>query len=301
MNANARFSGGMGNLPVISIMLFGLMTLGCQPQPSKVVMPVPVPEPLPVEKILDRYNANVAAVPPFMAELREWEVKFRGEEDRTVHHKDSGGNVFYQPPATGESYACCYLTADTLLDNELILGCNQTEYWMYIKRAKMAQWGKYEYLGKPCAETMGLDPQQFLLLAGLRPLQTPDGSPPPALKVLPDKYVIEFFRQEEGRLKIQQEVVIDRRTDLPDAVYLYTPSGRRRIESRLTDFKTFGNATIAAGISLSTPDGDMMFQIQLANLKAGRKASAKLFLRPLKFTGVDNYQQIDKACEGINP
>jgi hypothetical protein len=293
MNGTVRHLCGMGKLLGVVIILFGVMTLDCQP--PKVVLPVPEPQAL--SEIIDQYNSNVAAVPQFKADLREWEVRFRGEEDRVIHHKDAYGSVFYQPPASGEPYACCYLEARTLIDRELVLGCNQSEYWMYIKRAKMAQWGKYQYLGKPCAETMGLDPQQFLLLAGLRPLQALDGSPKPALKVLPDKYVIEFFREEAGRLEIQQEVVINRRTGLPETIYLYAPSGRRRIESRLTDFKTLGEAMIATGISLTTPDGDMMFRIQLANVKVDRKDRSELFRRPVKFAGVEDYRQIDKPCE----
>jgi len=264
------------------------------------VAKVAIGESITRQEAMGRYNRNVDAIVPFKAKVAQWEAKWVDDKGKTQHHTDSAGSVFYVPPKKADGRALFYLMTKALLDEALVVGSNEKEFWMYSKPAKVGRWGKYEHRNKDCGGAIAVDPQVFLEFIGLSYLSVE--APYPAYKVTDKENVIEIIDYVDDGFRIQREIVIDRRSDLPTEINAYDIDGNRIMQSKLSDYKKLGDAWLPSEICISTEDGKSLFRL---NLKGFRKLEASslekynrtLFKRKENPSGIDDYQQIDKECE----
>lgn len=252
---------------------------------------VPVPGPLTRQEALSHYNANAEAIGAFNASITDWEVQFRDEDGKSKRHSDIGGRVFFVPSSVQDERDSFYLTASGLLGEAMLVGSNDSEYWMYIKPKKHGWWGKYEHRGKECSGGMLIDPQVFLEFAGLSGL--PSGLPYPGYKVLAEENIIEYIDLAEDGFEIKREIIIDRRTNLAKEIIAYAESGEVIMRSRLSKYRQVGDGKVAGEIELSWPGRESFFRIKLRSLKKYKKIKRQLFERRES----EGYEQVDRECD----
>jgi hypothetical protein len=259
----------------------------------------PVCEPLTRMEAMTRYNANIEALPPFKANVFEWEVKFVDDKGKKQKHPHMGGRVYFVPAETPEQPSSFFLMTKAVMGDALVVGSNEKEFWMYIKPDKRGWWGKYEHQGKDCSKQMMIDPQVFLEFIGLRHL--PIRPIYPAYKVADDHYTIEYIDYQKDGYQIKREIIIDRCDNLPREINTYNQNGQRTMHSRLSNYKKLGEAWVPGEIQIATAIQDFRFRLKLWGFKAIKKDDRKLsriLQRPRRISGIDDYQQVDKDCEG---
>ncbi len=278
----------------MGVLLF-LIFSGCEPQ--KQIRPLP--EPLSADQIMVQYHTNIENIPPFMASLKKWEVNVIDENRKTHNYKESSGKVFYRPPGEVGGAAMVYLQADATLGAAFVIASNQKEYWIYSKNPQQnfAQWGKYEHLGKPCAENMPMNPQILLEYIGLCPL-SPD--PNQAIDPVydPQTNSFSFLDTGEDGVYLKRKIGFDRYTYLACEIIEFDPAGKILIQSTLTEYQSLENAWIPGDILLRYPADDTYIHLKLHRFKVDKKERT-LFERPVRIPGIDaeEYLQIDKQCE----
>jgi len=263
-------------------------TFGCQPK-----SPQPIPAPLTCTQAINYYNTNISAVQPFRANITDWQVQFKDQHGQLRKFNEHGGKMYYQPPAKPGSSAMFYLRANAPFKTGLVAGSNESEFWWYSKWAELGQWGKYEHLGKPCAQNISFSPQLILEFIGLLPI--PEKSPYPVYKIRPETNVIEYIAVDDDSFSIKREIIIDRRNNLPIEINTYGTDGRRIIHSKLTNYKPLADAMLPADIFLSSPAYESHLHLKLRNFKLDQKHRPKWFPRPEP--AIEHYQQIDIQCE----
>jgi len=281
-------------LILVLLCFAGIGLMGCN------VAKVAVPESITRQEAMVRYNRNVDAIVPFKARVSQWEAKWVDDKGKAQHHTDSVGSVFYVPPKEADGRALFYLMTKALLDEALVVGSNEEEFWMYSKPAKLGRWGKYEHRNKDCAGAMAVDPQVFLEFIGLSYLSVE--APYPAYKVTDKENVIEIIDYVDDGFRIRREIVIDRRSELPSEINAYDSDGSRIMQSKLSNYTKLGDGWLPGEICISTEDGDSLFRLKLQSfrkLEASNLETYKetLFKRKENPSGIDDYQQIDKECE----
>jgi hypothetical protein len=291
--ARGAYPGGPAWI-LYGIFLLSLLISGCAQKRL-----APLPPPLSRAEILDNYNANVAAVPAFSAQVAQWQVQLTDDQDKTHRYHDRGGKVFYRPGQSPAAHPRLYLQCSTLLESKaLVVGANQDEFWMYSKIAGRFWWGKYEYLGQACSASMPINPQLFLELIGLSPLPAVASQPPyPLLKIGPEDYVIEFVVRGDDGFSLQREIILDRRTNLPREINAYSPSGARLMQSRLADWQQVGPALLPADIMITAASDQDSLRLHLRQFKPDSTDRGPLFQRPAHVPDIKEYTQIDRRCE----
>jgi hypothetical protein len=279
--------------------LIGLV--GCEPQ--RQVKPLPAP--LTLEQTLGHYNTNIQNISPFKAFIKRWEVCILDENGKQQNHKESLGKVFYCPPLNEGDLAMLYLQADWAFGEAFVIGSNQTEYWFYTKNPKQdfGQWGKYEHLGKPCANHIPFNPQRLLEYIGLRPLSaTSDEQVELVYKNPIDSPIstISYIRKSEGgSYYLQSEILFDRYTNQASEILEYDENGQVVLHSKLNEYASLENASVPTDILITYPLDESYIHLKLHRFKLDRGDRTKLFTRRERISGIDpeDYQQIDKQCE----
>ncbi|MBN1765227.1 MAG: hypothetical protein JW860_08225 [Sedimentisphaerales bacterium] len=257
--------------------------------------PGPVPEAITRQEALDYYNRNVVAIEAFQADVFDWEVSLIDSDGHKQHHQHMGGKVYFVPNADNRGPASFYLMTKAAFDKALVIGSNAREFWMYILPVvKQGWWGKYEHRGKDCVGDLLIDPRIFLEFMGLAPL--PTGPPYPAYKVKEETNIIEYLEETSDGFRVQREIILDRRRNLPRQINAYDANGKCIMQARLDDFKKLGEAQIPGKIKIIWDQGQF-FRLNLWGLKKISRDKSRLFVRPERIPGIENYQQIDQACD----
>lgn len=289
-NIISKYQTFLAKTTLICGIVFLFLTMsGC---PSKLS---PIPEPLTRQQGLDLYNANVKAVPPFKATILQWKAEFPDEQGELKKHEEWGGNVLYHPFLNEQSPARFYLKANAPGKEALVLGSNEKEFWMYSKWGNYGLWGKHKHQGKPCARKMLIPPQLILEFIGLAPL--PEQPPYPVYKVNPQTNIIEYVAEDDEGYSCRREIIIDRRSNLPTEINAYNRNGQKIMHSTLKNYQTLDRAHLPADILLSWPKEKSFIHLRLFGFKVDEKDRSKLFIRPVRIPGIDDYQQIDLPCE----
>jgi len=256
-----------------------------------------MPEPLPRHDALERYNANVSAIPSFRSGIFEWETEWIEPDGKKQHFKELGGKIIYRPPVDKDANPRLYVEADalTFTQDAWIVGSNETEYWMYSEMGKFGRWGKYKHYGKDCASMLPIHPLVLLEFAGLLPL--PDEPPYPLYKVRAETYIIEYIVLKNEGYSSKREIIIDRRTNLPREINAYNADGLIAMHSELKKFKPLAEAMLPTEIFISFPKENSFLRLKLKSYMIDAKNRDALFIRPKKIPDNEDYQQIDKDCE----
>ncbi len=278
---------------VVAFVLLGfLMVAGCKHVPLKPIGPAPSRG-----QAIALYNANVKAIGNFKASISKWEIQITDDKGKTHHYHDISGKVYYKQSTDASSPACFYLQASVPLfePEALVLGSNDKEYWMYSRRANRGWWGKYINFGKPCAGKMPINPQEFLALAGLRPLPTRPYYP--VYRIGDKDYTLEYIVPDKKGFSVTREIIIDRRTGFPRQINVYDSDGRIIMQSKLSNPQKLGRALLPGEIVLSSPREKSYILLKLKKFRRAKKINMRLFKRPQHISGISDYEQIDRGCD----
>lgn len=92
------------------------------------------------------------------------------DRDGRFHIYNLDGSLLFQPPRN--------LRLDLrpgMGDQVMQLGSNAEEYWIWIEpEIHTMWWGRYDYVGRPCAKTVAVRPEQLTAVLGLGGLPKPD-------------------------------------------------------------------------------------------------------------------------------
>ncbi|MCF7957642.1 MAG: outer membrane lipoprotein-sorting protein [Phycisphaerae bacterium] len=290
-----RIATGFKSKGVLLISMIVMMSgCGCW-RPQKPLPPIQ--SPIPLHQAIDIYNGNIQSIRSFTAKLSQWEIQLY-DNDKKYHFREIGGKFFYTPPGENQQRAHLFLSALRPFGTAWVLGSNDKEYWMTIELNKSGLWGKYEHLGKPCASQVPIDPQYILEMVGLRQIPYQVDQPPyPVYKIYPDHYIIEYLEPSDNGLWLQREIIISRRTDRPEEINVYDPSGQRIGQSPIKKYKQLDKTWLPAEIELNYPTNKSFIRLKLSSFKFKDNIKPKLFTRPQNPPGIEDYQQIDKDCD----
>ena len=300
LGRSSSFLAYLCRLAVTVGLVFLLAVGGCVSK-SRVIEPMP--KPVTRSEAIRLYNANVTAIPPFKANIAEWEISVPAPEEgqKPYRHKDMGGVIFYSPQDNPDLPANFYVQATAPFESQaLVVGSNAEEFWVHTSnpRLKRGWWGKYANVDLPCSASAPISPQDILTLVGLRRIpDRPDLPPYPLYKVLAEHNVIEYIVPGEDGLLIKREIIIDRRTNLPLQINVYDSFGRKVGQSDLDDYRQIGEGSLPRKILISEPSGDALLRLKLGSFRR-RNPPQQLFQKPSpeKMLNFDDYRQIDGAC-----
>jgi len=247
---------------------------------------------------LELYNANVRAIPAFSAIIGNWKARFTDSDGEKKNFDESGGKLFYHPSQNLPPRFYLQTNVNVLANGALIIGSNQKEYWMYSKWAERGAWGKYEHLGKSCAENIPIHPLTLLEFIGFMELD--ESNKNIIYENRPDTYVI-MIVDPDSEFMNRREIIFDRRSRLPSRIIAYDKNNQLILRSELKNYKSLANAVIPGEIKLAWPERDASFQLNLVSLKPDIKNGkvrdrSKLFTRPSKYDN-QKFIQIDEQCE----
>jgi len=280
-----------------AIILAGLTVavVSCQ----KPIASEPIPDPLSRSQALALYNANVKAIPAFAAIISNWKARFTDSDGEKKNFDELGGKLYYHPFANQNLPPRFYLKTNILARGALIIGSNQQEYWMYSEWLDSGAWGKYQHLGKPCAENIPIHPLTLLEFIGLVGLD--ESSTNIIYENQPDTYVIKILDPNSSFMN-RREIIFDRRSGLPSRIIAYDNNNQPTLSSELKNYRQLANAVIPGDIILAWPKRDAFFQLNLVSVKPDFKNGkvtdrSRLFRRPHPKNDNQKFIQIDEQCE----
>jgi len=261
--------------------------------------PIAVPPPLTRLEAIQRYNVNVRAVPAFKANVGRWHTQFLDRDGKRRRETEQGGRLYYRPPGDVQRQPMFYLRANAFGKEALVLGSNAEEFWMYSRWGEFGRWGKFRYLGRSCADNVGIDPHTVLEFVGL--LSLPEQLPYPAYKVCPETNVLVYIGVDGDGFSVRREIIIDRRTDLPIEINAYDSDGRQIIHSELQNYQPIAKAMLPGNILLAWPQQDSFIRLKVRGFKVDSGTHTtkrnRLFTRPDRISDIEDYRQIDTGCE----
>ncbi len=267
---------------------------GCQP--ATILSP---PESYRI--LIDRHNANVAAIEPFQSQVFDWSIKYTDEEGDHHTHQHLGGFVLYVPGERVAEPPSLYVrTAVPAIESQaLVIGSNEKEYWMYSRLERKGRWGKYEYIGRSCVEESLIDPRILLKYIGFTAL--PD-VPPDEYQVGGKDIFLRYVSRSEGVRQVWLEVVFSRYSNRPRSFRSYSRDGKLLIHSELGDYERINDFVLPGMVQFMLGEDDFALHLDLHSFKTIKRDDRKcrIFLnRPegKRLEGLDEFRQVDYACE----
>ncbi|MCP4712205.1 MAG: hypothetical protein GY869_26580 [Planctomycetes bacterium] len=197
--------------------------------------------------------------------------------------------MFYRTLRAGETYPQFYLNASggPLGQEALVVASDQEEFWMYSRPGKWTFRDTHENAKTMDSQSMFIMNPQFILeFIGLQTIPVSELLwPYPIYKVAPEKNYIEYVLPGENGMR---EIVIDRRSNLPEQINFYDRSGLRVLESRIGNYQSLGQAMLPGDILLSSPKDDSFFRLQLINYQTKENIPDRLFLAPDDFDSISD-------------
>lgn len=261
----------------------------------------PLPAPESYRPLIERHNDNVRAVRPFQAKVFDWFVAYEDEEGRRHKHQHLGGYVLYVPGEAPEKRSSLFVRVGVpAIESEaLVIGSNREEYWMYSRLEKQGYWGKYKHIGKECVRDILINPQLFLQYIGFRVLPV---SPPDEYQITPRDIYLRYVRDERDERHVWLEVVFSRRDHLPRSIRSYTREGDLIVHSELGEYATLEDVRLPGMVKFSLGEDEFTMHLDMHGFRRVGGDDRKidiLLTRPRgkRLRGLEEFQQVDKACE----
>lgn len=270
---------------------------GCPPQTP----PEPIPAPISLTEALSRYNRNVANVPQFRVSIASWELYlYDPETSQTHHHSDLGGGIYFRPAINPDSRPQLYLRANTGIGGDaLVIGTNNTEFWLYSKVANRGWWGTHN---NAASYHLPLNPNTILQSLLLAPIPDNPAAPPyPVFRIEPEYNVISYIVPQPDGLFLQREIIIDRRSDLPIEIRDYNQQAILVRQTQLSDYEAIAdnnapeNAMLPRNIIITSSQDGSSLKLQLNHYQFDPRNRDRLFVRPTN--PVDNYLNITASSD----
>ena len=261
-----------------SLLALAVLITGCQTKPK------PLPPLLMLDDVLTPYNDNVSNVQPISAKLGRW---------KSAEGSDSGGRMYYYPPADENSLPKIYIQFDTLLKPKVVMLVSDQEYYgmMVDSNQQNGYWGRHKNLGKPCSKSM---PVSISSLMETLTLKTIPNDRVMAFKITDDYNIIEYIN-ENDRMLYLHEVYFDRFENIPKKICIYSFDGRKIIESKLDKFKQVDSGPLLpTQIRLEYLPENVYLELKVD--KYNKNTSSKALLFKVALEQILKFEQLDKDC-----
>jgi hypothetical protein len=237
-------------------------------------------------------------------------AKFADDKGKR-HSYNLDGNLLFQSPRN------LRLDLRPGLGNQVMqIGSNAEDFWIWIEPdVKTMWWGRYSNVGRPCARTITVRPDQLVAALGLGGLPKPsEGLIGPARKVDKSMDLLYYLRQRQpgeaegplgGGLLLDREYQIDRSPPYQiRRVQFHDELGRVVTSSTLDDYRQAwaGGPWVAHKVRIEWPAGDNRFEMSIRGFTAmpPDKVSPTAFDRPANDRlprGIEEVIQVDAECQ----
>jgi hypothetical protein len=231
-------------------------------------------------------------------------ARFRDEKSQEHTYNLEGSFLFRKPRG---------LRLDlrpSMGDPVMQIGSNDEDYWIWIEpEIKTMRWGRYRHVGKPCAHSIAVRPDQLGTALGLDGLPDADETLiGPARKYGKTHDILYYLRRRPGgEYLLEQEYWVDRSPPYMIRRVLYRDAfGRSLMSSLLDDYRPAweGGPLIAHTVSIIWPkdDGHLTLWIGAAKAMPPEKVGPKAFVRPLKADlppKIERIIQVDADCDAL--
>ncbi len=214
---------------VAAVAVTAILLLGCHPRPTPIRL-----DPIPMQEAIAIVNANIAKITGTLRASGSVDGFFtKANGRRASFHLD--GVLFYLAPS--------YFRFDLKKfgDRQLLLGSNETSYWVYDKQDDAFHCGR---LGHPedVPSDVSVRPQQIVAALGLSPISQENDQLDPMQRIVDDYQQILFVGSDEhDRRVVEKEYWLDRSPPgLIGRVLFRDHNGIAEMESRLDDYRALG-------------------------------------------------------------
>lgn len=188
------------------------------------------------------------------------------------------------------------------------VAANAETFWLWVKpEVSTYWWGRFDNVGKPCADAMPLRPEQLAEVLGMRVLPLPrDGAIGPA-RMYGEQYdrLLYFGSAGGGLYALDREYWVERAPPYMVRLILFRDAyGRRAMNANLDDYRPAwpDGPLVAHRISIDWPPSDGHGEggkllVTIDNWQASPTISRRAFVRPESPPGIERQVQVDRNCE----
>jgi hypothetical protein len=253
-------------------------------------------------EVVEQVNGNNANLPTLWSRhtFQAWLI----DDRKKTTYVDGDGELQYR--WGGDFRLNCKKAG---LGEVMTLGTNGDTYWLTVRpEVDTMWWGRTQFVGSPCAQSLPLDPTLIAQVLGVGRIDTNFLSlPAPVLRFNheEDVYMVTWHVSTPMQWAAQREVWYDRASLLPVRVMLYGQHGRVLLRADLaahepvtTDKDAETGAKVATTYTLSFPDSGSTMILRLRDPLLSRNGFPKeaSFVLPLSRPGVAKVIQVDEAC-----
>lgn len=306
---------------VIALGAIGLLAATGCPPPSGPVIEKPVGPPRALFEIVNTIESNARLLDQALSSNSiSVAAHFTDRHGKRRTYNLEGSLLFQRPqnlrmdlrPGMGEQV--------------MQIGSNADEYWLWIEpEVQTMWWGRYCHVGKPCAGTISVRPDQLVAIIGLGGLpRAGDGLIGPARKYGEEYDILYYLRERPvvgdgalpndavetgGRYLLEREYWIDRRPPyLVCGVQFRDEFGRVVTSAILDDYRPAweGGPWVARKVQIDWPQNEGRFAMSVGGYRGvpPEKVSPRAFDRPAgerQPRGVVEVVQMDEECDEILP
>ena len=290
-----------------SLFVFQFSLLGCGPKnPQTKRQPYYGPTET-LGEVVAAVNANNSKLPTLWAHIARNGLEASFVDDRGKRQDVVlGGTVLYRAPQD-----VLVVGHHDLGGNVLQVGSNDERYWFGINVGdnKTTWWGRYQFLGAPCADPVPIRPDLILAVLGVSTINTDlTALPAPVMRFNPDEdaYMLVWNGRLPDRWVATKEVWYDRQTKRPKFVLLFDENGRVLLRAFLSEHKPVqvpGTPqaqwpTVATRYELYFPENNGRLRLALDDVRLSRGAapSDATFNFNRAIAGVTKVIQLDRNC-----
>ena len=272
---------------------------GCPPPEIKTSTPT---TPRASREIVDRINANNERIDQPLYASPAHVVAQMVDDRGTPHRYSLDGSLLVRTPH------------DFRLDLRHPIGeqvmqvaANAETFWLWVKpEVSTYWWGRFDNVGKPCADPMPLRPEQLAEVLGMRVLPLPGSGAIGPARLYGEQYDrLLYFGSGGGLYSIDREYWVERTPPYMVRLILFRDAfGRRAMNANLDDYRPAwpDGPLVAHKISIDWPPssggtegGKLLLTID--NWQASPPISRRAFVRPESPPGIERQVQVDRNCD----
>jgi hypothetical protein len=292
-----------------SLVVFHFSLLGCGPKNPQAGKKQPYYGPTEtLGEVVGAINANNSKLPTLWAHIGRngFEASFTDDAGKR-QDVVLNGMLLYRAPQDVRIFG-----HQDLLGDVLQIGSNDDLYWVIATEgAKTSWWGRYEFLGAPCAEPVPIRPDLILAVLGVSTINTDlTALPAPVMRFNPDEdaYMLVWNARLPDRWVATKEVWYDRATKRPKFVLLFDENGRVVLRAFLSQHKPVelpGQPqaqwpTVATRYELYFPANNARLRLSLDDVRLSRGGAPNdltfRFSPNPAPAGVSKVIQLDRNC-----
>lgn len=290
---------------VLATVCLAVVAVGCCPKPASFSQKVYNGPTEPMNVVVEQINANSIPIASLRADHKFW-AYVHDDKHRERKFDGDGALLYRKMPQKPDELL---MTGDVITGKVFELGSTsgpEAEYWVAFmppNEEGTEWWGHYKNLGKPCSQSVPIQPNLVAEVLGVTDIATEFlRQPVPTMRFINDgdAYAFDWMIQLPDRWAVQKEVWFDRTTKLPTKVLLFDENGRTLLRANLFNHQPVDGTNgkkIATRYDLFFPDTKDALVIELHDPRLTYKGvpnANTIRRRPLPDV---REVQIDKDCE----